>query len=133
MEPINCCNLAELRKKSICSDILSESHMNACFTCGTCSGGCPLTGMESSKDEGLDARKVIRMAAFGMDQAVIDSHFVWFCTGCQRCVKACPTGAITGPRSQAHNLDQDKCIKCRSCYEVCRFDAVAGDAIVVES
>jgi NADH:ubiquinone oxidoreductase subunit F (NADH-binding)/NAD-dependent dihydropyrimidine dehydrogenase PreA subunit/(2Fe-2S) ferredoxin len=55
------------------------------------------------------------------------------CTGCQRCVKVCPTGAITGPRSEPHNLDPSKCIKCRSCYEVCRFDAIAGDAIVIES
>jgi NADH:ubiquinone oxidoreductase subunit F (NADH-binding)/NAD-dependent dihydropyrimidine dehydrogenase PreA subunit len=55
------------------------------------------------------------------------------CTGCQRCVKACPTGAITGPRSEPHNLDLTKCIKCRSCYEICRFDAIAGDAIVIES
>jgi NADH:ubiquinone oxidoreductase subunit F (NADH-binding)/NAD-dependent dihydropyrimidine dehydrogenase PreA subunit len=55
------------------------------------------------------------------------------CTGCQRCVKACPTGAISGPRSEPHNLDQAKCIKCRSCYEICRFDAIAGDAIVIES
>jgi NADH:ubiquinone oxidoreductase subunit F (NADH-binding)/NAD-dependent dihydropyrimidine dehydrogenase PreA subunit len=55
------------------------------------------------------------------------------CTGCQRCVRGCPTGAITGPRAEPHNLDASKCIKCRSCYEVCRFDAVAGDAIVIES
>jgi NADH:ubiquinone oxidoreductase subunit F (NADH-binding)/NAD-dependent dihydropyrimidine dehydrogenase PreA subunit/(2Fe-2S) ferredoxin len=55
------------------------------------------------------------------------------CTGCQRCVKVCPTGAISGPRSEPHNLDPAKCIKCRSCYEVCRFDAIAGDAIVIES
>jgi NADH-quinone oxidoreductase subunit F len=55
------------------------------------------------------------------------------CTGCQRCVKVCPTGAITGPRSESHNLDMSKCIKCRSCYEICRFDAIAGDAIVIES
>jgi Fe-S-cluster-containing hydrogenase component 2 len=48
-------------------------------------------------------------------------------------VKACPTGAITGPRSEPHFLDMDKCIKCRSCYEICRFDAIAGDAIVIES
>ena len=54
------------------------------------------------------------------------------CTGCQRCVKVCPTGAITGPRSEPHNLDMSKCIKCRSCYEICRFDAIAGDAIVIE-
>jgi NADH-quinone oxidoreductase subunit F len=55
------------------------------------------------------------------------------CTGCQRCVRACPTGAITGPRAEPHNLDPAKCIKCRSCYEICRYDAVAGDAIVIES
>jgi NADH-quinone oxidoreductase subunit F len=55
------------------------------------------------------------------------------CTGCQRCVSVCPTGAITGPRAEPHNLDEEKCIKCRSCYEICRFDAIAGDAIVIES
>ena len=55
------------------------------------------------------------------------------CTGCQRCVRICPTNAITGPRSEPHSLDMDKCIKCRSCYEICRFDAIAGDAIVIES
>jgi ferredoxin len=54
------------------------------------------------------------------------------CTGCQRCVRACPVSAISGPRSQPHNLDQDKCIKCGACYEVCKFDAIAGDAIYVE-
>ena len=53
------------------------------------------------------------------------------CTGCALCVKVCPTGAITGPRKEAHNLDQSKCIKCRACHEVCRFDAIAGDAIIV--
>lgn len=55
------------------------------------------------------------------------------CTGCQMCVKVCPTKAITGPRAQVHNLDQAKCIKCRACYEICRFDAVAGDAIIMDS
>jgi NAD-dependent dihydropyrimidine dehydrogenase PreA subunit len=55
------------------------------------------------------------------------------CTGCQSCVRVCPTAAISGPRSQAHNLDQSKCIKCRSCYEICKFDAVAGEAIVIVS
>jgi len=54
------------------------------------------------------------------------------CTGCQRCVDVCPTGAITGPRSEPHYLDLEKCIKCRACYEICRFDAIAGDAIMIE-
>ena len=55
------------------------------------------------------------------------------CTGCQACVRVCPTEAITGPRSEPHNLDEDKCIKCRACYEICKFDAIAGDAIVIVS
>jgi ferredoxin len=55
------------------------------------------------------------------------------CTGCQRCVSVCPTGAITGPRAKPHNLDPNKCIKCRACYEICKFDAIAGDAIWIES
>jgi NADH:ubiquinone oxidoreductase subunit F (NADH-binding)/(2Fe-2S) ferredoxin len=55
------------------------------------------------------------------------------CTGCQRCVSVCPTGAITGPRSEPHFLDKSKCIKCRACYEICRFDAIAGDAIRIVS
>jgi NADH:ubiquinone oxidoreductase subunit F (NADH-binding)/NAD-dependent dihydropyrimidine dehydrogenase PreA subunit/(2Fe-2S) ferredoxin len=55
------------------------------------------------------------------------------CTGCQSCVRVCPTGAISGPRAEPHNLDTSKCIKCRSCYEVCRFDAIAGDAIVIRT
>ncbi|HBZ01633.1 MAG TPA: NADH-quinone oxidoreductase subunit F [candidate division Zixibacteria bacterium] len=55
------------------------------------------------------------------------------CTGCQKCVSVCPTGAITGPRAEPHNLDPSKCIKCRACYEICRYDAIAGDAIIIKS
>jgi NADH:ubiquinone oxidoreductase subunit F (NADH-binding)/Fe-S-cluster-containing hydrogenase component 2 len=54
------------------------------------------------------------------------------CTGCQRCVHECPVDAISGPRSQPHNVDESKCIKCGACYEVCKFDAIAGDAIYIE-
>ena len=47
---------------------------------------------ESTKDEGLDCRKAIRMAAFGMDQELINSRFVWICTGCELAWPGCPMG-----------------------------------------
>jgi len=46
------------------------------------------------------------------------------CEGCRVCIKACPTGAITGELKQAHVLDQSKCISCGSCFDVCPTDAV---------
>jgi NAD-dependent dihydropyrimidine dehydrogenase PreA subunit len=30
-----------------------------------------------------------------------------------------------GIRKEPHRLDQDKCIKCGICYDVCKFDAIA--------
>ncbi len=46
------------------------------------------------------------------------------CTGCLLCVKNCPSEAITGQRKEPVNLDQEKCIKCGVCFEVCKFNAV---------
>ncbi|HEY9206162.1 MAG TPA: NADH-ubiquinone oxidoreductase-F iron-sulfur binding region domain-containing protein, partial [Candidatus Methanoperedens sp.] len=46
------------------------------------------------------------------------------CTGCGRCLKNCPSGAIEGEKKHPHTLDTTKCIKCGICYDVCKFDAV---------
>lgn len=60
-------------------------NLNACLTCGACSSGCPATGAH-----GMDARKFLRMAAFGMDEEVMSHPWVWACTMCQRCIYVCP-------------------------------------------
>jgi NADH-quinone oxidoreductase subunit F len=46
------------------------------------------------------------------------------CEGCMRCLRACPTGAISGEKRQPHKLNQGICIKCGACYDVCKFKAV---------
>ena len=92
-----------------------------------------LTSLKYFRPEFISHVKDKRCPAVTCKNLVIYRVIAGKCTGCQRCVKVCPTGAITGPRSEPHNLDQSKCIKCRSCYEICRFDAIAGDAIVIES
>ncbi len=46
------------------------------------------------------------------------------CTGCQLCVKNCPSGAIKGVKKKPHTIDKEICIKCGVCYDVCKFDSV---------
>lgn len=46
------------------------------------------------------------------------------CIGCTACARACPAECITGKRKELHVIDQDHCIKCGQCHQVCRFDAI---------
>jgi len=48
------------------------------------------------------------------------------CQACLICARNCPTGAISGSKGLVHVINQEKCTKCGTCFEVCpaRFDAV---------
>ena len=46
------------------------------------------------------------------------------CTGCRICAVKCPQDAISGEKREVHTIDQELCIKCGICRDVCRFDAV---------
>jgi Fe-S-cluster-containing hydrogenase component 2 len=50
------------------------------------------------------------------------------------CARRCPVEAIAGGKNQIHVIDQEICIKCGTCLEVCptRFGAVteiAGEPV----
>ena len=48
------------------------------------------------------------------------------CQACMICARRCPEEAIIGAKNQIHMVDQEKCIKCETCFDVCppRFGAV---------
>jgi NADH-quinone oxidoreductase subunit F len=68
------------------------------------------------KDKKCPAKFCRELISFSIDPEA--------CTGCGACLRVCPTEAITGEKKKPHQLDQSKCVKCRGCYEACKFDAV---------
>jgi NADP-reducing hydrogenase subunit HndC len=48
------------------------------------------------------------------------------CKACMICARKCPAEAIEGGKNKIHVIDQEKCTKCGTCFEVCppRFGAV---------
>ena len=48
------------------------------------------------------------------------------CQACMICRRRCPVEAISGGKNQIHIIDQEACIKCGTCFDVCppRFGAV---------
>lgn len=68
------------------ADLLPDGgNLNLCLTCGTCSSGCPATGIAD-----MDPRKFLRMAILGMEEEIAASQWIWSCSMCMRCVHACP-------------------------------------------
>lgn len=47
------------------------------------------------------------------------------CVGCTACARNCPVNCISGERKQVHEIDQATCIKCGTCLEKCKFNAIA--------
>jgi len=84
---------------------LAGEYLDLCLTCGTCAGGCPVTGVD-----GMDMRKALRMALLGLEQELIDSRWPWICTLCSRCESECPMGIdlVKMMRSVRARRDREK-------------------------
>ncbi len=84
-EPVKLDEQQSVFKKKAMELIPQGGNLDLCFTCGTCASGCPATGLHD-----MDPRKFLRMVLLGMDEEVQKTPWVWMCTMCQRCIKACP-------------------------------------------
>ena len=47
------------------------------------------------------------------------------CKGCTLCARTCPVDAIIGKVKEAHIIDTNKCIKCGTCIDKCKFGAIS--------
>jgi NADH:ubiquinone oxidoreductase subunit F (NADH-binding)/(2Fe-2S) ferredoxin/NAD-dependent dihydropyrimidine dehydrogenase PreA subunit len=82
-----------------------------------------LSTMKHFRDEYV-AHVVDKRCPASICKALLSYFITDACTGCTRCVRVCPTKAITGTVKQMHNIDQDKCIKCGACMDACTFKAI---------
>lgn len=58
----------------------------ACFACGVCTAGCPV----SEIDPAYNPRRIIRQVLLGLEDEVLKSDLIWLCTTCHTCYAHCP-------------------------------------------
>lgn len=66
----------------------SGKDLYECFSCGTCTAGCP----ERELDALYSPRKVIKNVLLGMKEPVYSNKFVEICSSHHRCLTQCPQG-----------------------------------------
>jgi heterodisulfide reductase subunit C len=61
-------------------------NIKRCFSCGTCTGGCPVREVTDT----YNPRRIIRMALLGLKKEVLSSQAIWLCSSCYTCFERCP-------------------------------------------
>jgi len=111
--------------------------LNRCFSCGACSGVCPV----SQAIPDFDPRKIIHMIRMGLKDRVLSADLLWYCSKCRSCVFVCPQNVsfadiMTALRKIAVSdgyvteqdlrdkgkiawVERDQCVSCLTCVRVC--------------
>ncbi|SDL95691.1 RnfABCDGE type electron transport complex subunit B [Halarsenatibacter silvermanii] len=82
-------------------DDLAVLDYEKCINCGLCAEACP--------------KDVIEFSGKKISEIEITEN----CIGCTRCAQECPVDAISGEAKEKHEIDDEKCVECGICYEVC--------------
>ena len=65
----------------------SDQNIFACYQCGKCSAGCPVT-------ESMDhlPNQIMKLLQMGDEDALLKSNTPWVCASCFTCSSRCPRG-----------------------------------------
>lgn len=79
----------KLKKSELITKVEEWSSQNifACYQCGKCSAGCPLT-------ESMDhlPNQIMKLLQMGDEEPLIKSNTPWVCASCFTCSSRCPKG-----------------------------------------
>jgi len=111
--------------------------LNRCFSCGACSGICPV----SQAIPDFDPRRIIHMIRMGLKERLLTSDLLWYCSDCKSCVFVCPQdvrfaeimedlwkmaleqGYITEQdlrdKGKSAWVEENLCVSCLTCVRVC--------------
>lgn len=122
------------------SQLPGGEFLNRCFSCGACSGICPVSQAVSD----FDPRKIIHMIRMGLKDRLLESELLWYCSSCRNCVFVCPQdvrfadimsalrdkayndGLITDQdlidKGEAASIERDLCVSCLTCVRACPWE-----------
>ena len=87
MKPVDIKN-TDPNFKDIVAEKIGLEVIKPCYTCGSCTGICPVREIV---DE-FDPRRLIHMIILGMKKEILSSDLIWFCCLCNSCYYVCPQG-----------------------------------------
>ncbi|HEX74725.1 MAG TPA: 4Fe-4S dicluster domain-containing protein [Dehalococcoidia bacterium] len=107
--------------------------ITACFSCGTCTAGCPIHTVYAE----LDPRKIARMVNLGMTKRAVSSSYIWYCSECWLCEQRCPQNvkfsrvwdvlknmAAEEGYPLPVSVNGDICSGCGICVILCPYEAI---------
>ncbi len=108
--------------------------ITACFSCGTCTAGCPIHEVYPEHDP----RKIVRMVNLGMSGRALSSPYIWYCSDdCFICEQRCPQkvkfssvwDALENMAAEKGypppvSINEDICSGCGICVALCPYAAI---------